>query len=83
NDTLDSSVVDALNQIVQKHSLSVNTNLKYATRFIQWWLGIEKNGIYDNKMKEAVRQWQIKAGIWSAAGADGVIREKDWNKILK
>ncbi|EHN15795.1 SagA protein, partial [Clostridium sporogenes PA 3679] len=59
------------------------TNLKYATRFIQWWLGIEKNGIYDNKMKEAVRQWQIKAGIWSAAGADGVIREKDWNKILK
>ncbi len=83
NDTLDSSVVDALNQIVQKHSLSVNTNLKYATRFVQWWIGSTKNGVYDSNMKEAVRQWQIKAGIWSAAGADGVIREKDWNKILK
>ncbi|WP_251862513.1 peptidoglycan-binding protein [Clostridium sp. Marseille-Q2269] len=83
NDTLDASVVDALNQIVHKPSVSVNTNLKYATRFLQWWIGSPKNGVYDNDMKERVRQWQIKAGIWSAAGADGVIREKDWNKILK
>ncbi|WP_243118016.1 peptidoglycan-binding domain-containing protein [Hathewaya histolytica] len=83
NNTLDDSVVTALNQIVSKPHLAVNTDLKYATRFIQWWLGSTRDGVYSNKTKEEVRQWQIKAGIWSAAGADGVIREKDWNKILK
>ncbi|MCC5439193.1 C40 family peptidase [Clostridium botulinum] len=82
NTTLDNSVVTALNQIVKKPRLTVNTNLTYATKFVQWWIGSDKNGIYDNKMKENVRQWQIKAGVWSAAGADGVIREQDWNKIL-
>lgn len=82
NTTLDNSVVTALNQIVQKPRLGVNTNLTYATRFVQWWIGAPQNGLYDNNMKEAVRQWQIKAGIWSTSGADGIIREKDWNKIL-
>ncbi len=82
NTTLDNSVVTALNQIVQKPRLGINTNLTYATRFVQWWIGASQNGLYDNNMKEAVRQWQIKAGIWSTSGADGIIRDKDWNKIL-
>ncbi len=83
NSTLDNSVVNALNQIVHKPRLSVNANLPYATSFVQWWIGSNpKNGLYSTKTKEDVRQWQIKAKIWSSAGADGVIRDKDWNVIL-
>ncbi|WPC43080.1 hypothetical protein [Clostridium sp. JS66] len=55
-----------------------------ATKFIKWYIGITpKNELWDIDTVEKVKIWQVKAGIWSIYGADGVIREKDWNKILK
>ncbi|GAA0735196.1 NlpC/P60 family protein [Clostridium oceanicum] len=83
NTTLDSSVVNALNQIVHKPRLSVNDKRAYAIRFVQWWIGSSpKDGLYSTKTKEEVRQWQIRAKIWSSSGADGIIRSKDWDAIL-
>ncbi|WP_249175135.1 NlpC/P60 family protein, partial [Clostridium tyrobutyricum] len=83
NTTLDASVVNALNDIVHKPRLAVNTEHSYATRFVQWWIGATVDGKYTTTTQEQVRQWQIKAGIWSASGADGVIRDKDWGVMLR
>lgn len=80
---LDTSVINALNEIVSKPALNIGTGKKYATIFVQWWIGHARDGVYDSEFKECVRQWQIRAGIWSAAGADGVVREKDWGVMLK
>lgn len=81
---IDSQLVNALNTITQKPTLGKDWPRNViAIKFIQWWLGMIKTGVFDDSMKNRVRDWQIKAGVWSEYGADGVIREKDWSKILK
>ncbi len=82
---IDDALVNALNIITKKPTIGEGWSpIPIATKFIQWYIGISpKSGIFDKNTVEKVKAWQVKAGIWSAQGADGVIREKDWNKILK
>lgn len=79
---IDDALVNALNLITKMPTIGYGwqTNTT-ATKFIQWYLGITKDGIFGQQTCEKVKEWQVKAGIWSVG--DGVIREKDWNKILK
>lgn len=84
SENIENSLVSALNSITKKPTIGEGWNSPVvAVKFIQWYLGLTKTGIVDPKMTQAIKDWQVKAGIWSATGADGVIREKDWNKILK
>ncbi len=82
---IDDALVNALNIITKKPTIGVGWSpIPAATKFIQWYIGISpKTGVFDTNTVEKVKAWQVKAGIWSTQGADGVIREKDWNKILK
>lgn len=84
-ESIDTSLVSALNSITSKPTIGAGWTINIiATKFIQWFIGISpKSGVFDNNTVEKVKQWQVTAGIWSASGADGVIREVDWNKILK
>lgn len=80
----DGNLIDALNVITHKPTVGEGWNANpIAVRFLQWYFGLPKTGVVDSTMTVKLKEWQVKAGIWSAQGADGVIREKDWNKILK
>jgi len=82
--TIDDILISALNSITKKPTIGAGwTPNIIATKFIQWYIGIPKTGTFDANTVLKVKTWQVKAGIWSASGADGVIRDKDWNKILK
>jgi peptidoglycan hydrolase-like protein with peptidoglycan-binding domain len=85
NSNIDDALISALNVVTKKPTIGSgwNSNL-VATKFLKWYIGITpKNELWDANTIEKVKAWQIKVGIWSASGADGVVREKDWNKILK
>lgn len=83
--SIDDALVNALNKIVNKPTIGAGwPSNPIPTKFIKWYIGITpKNELWDSNTVQKVKEWQVKAGIWSAQGADGVIREKDWNKILK
>lgn len=82
NYELDNSVVSALNSITKKPNIGIAwPENPTATKFIQWWIGITKTGKWDVNMVSKVIIWQTQNKIWG--NPDGVIREKDWNKILK
>ncbi|AKN29322.1 cell wall hydrolase [Clostridium carboxidivorans P7] len=83
--SIDDALVNALNTIVNKPTIGAGwPSNPIPTKFIKWYIGITpKNELWDSNTVQKVKEWQVKAGIWSAQGADGVIREKDWNKILK
>lgn len=82
---IDASLVSALNIIIQMPTIGLGWPASgIATKFVQWFIGIaSKNGVFDVNTSRKVKEWQVKAGIWSAYGADGVIRKQDWSKILK
>lgn len=81
---IDDTLVNALNIITHKPIIGEGWNSNpIAVKFIQWYLGLPKTGVVDSKMTQAIKSWQIKAGVWSDSGADGVMREVDWNKVLK
>ncbi|NMM61298.1 N-acetylmuramoyl-L-alanine amidase [Clostridium sp. P21] len=82
---IDDALVNALNTIIKKPTIGAGwPSNPLATKFTKWYIGITpKNELWDANTVESVKAWQVKAGIWSSQGADGVIREKDWNKILK
>lgn len=82
SDAIDPQLIDALNFIVKKYTIGYGwpTNT-IATKFIQWWLGISKSGVFDNITVQKVKEWQLKNKVWG--NPDGVIREVDWTKILK
>lgn len=83
SENIDDSLVSALNSITQKPTIGAGwTANTIATKFIQWFIGISpKNGVFDTNTTQKVKDWQFKNKIW--ANPDGVIREVDWNKILK
>lgn len=83
SEDIDNSLVSALNVITQKPTIGAGWIVNsIATKFIQWFIGINpKNGIFDTNTIQKVKDWQLKNKIW--ANPDGVIREIDWNKILK
>lgn len=83
--SIDDALVNALNIIVNKPTIGAGwPSNPIPTKFIKWYIGITpKNELWDSNTVQKVKEWQVKAGIWSAQGADGVIREKDWNKILR
>ncbi len=85
SENIDDVLVNALNAITKMPTIGSGWgNNPIPTKFIQWFIGISpKSGVFDANTVQKVKAWQVKAGIWSATGADGVIREKDWNKILK
>lgn len=81
-DNLDINLVVALNAIVKKPTIGKGWAVNLvATKFIQWWIGMSRNGIFDDIMTQKVKEWQLNNKIWG--NPDGIIREKDWNKILK
>lgn len=85
NGKISDDLINCLNIITKKPTVGTGWNCSpIAIKFIQWYLGINpKNGICDNNTIQKAKEWQIKTGIWSASGADGIIRDKDWSKILK
>ncbi|WML35656.1 N-acetylmuramoyl-L-alanine amidase [Clostridium sp. OS1-26] len=83
-ENIDDSLVNSLNAITKMPTIGSDWPANVvATKFIQWYLGLSKTGVVDSKMTQAMKNWQVRTGIWSASGVDGIIREKDWNKILK
>lgn len=82
SDAIDCQLTDALNSIVNKYTMGYgwpeNTT---ATKFIQWWIGASKSGVFDDITIQKVKEWQLKNKIWG--DPDGVIREVDWNQILR
>lgn len=83
SENIDSQLTDALNVITKMPTIGAGwTANVVATRFIQWFIGINpKSGAFDPNTVQKVKEWQKKEGIWG--NPDGVIRAKDWNKILK
>lgn len=82
---VDDSLITALNAITKRPTIGYGwPPVPVATKFIKWFIGIlPKNDQWDANVTQLVKNWQVKAGIWSATGADGIIREKDWEKILR
>ncbi|WML35330.1 N-acetylmuramoyl-L-alanine amidase [Clostridium sp. OS1-26] len=82
-ENIDSQLIDALNAITKMTTIGVGWSANIvATRFIQWFIGINsKNGVFDANTTAKVKEWQKKEGIWG--DPDGAIRQKDWSKILK
>lgn len=85
SENIDDGLVNALNAITKKPTIGAGwSSNPIATKFIKWYIGIApKNELWDISTIQKVKEWQVKARIWSAQGADGVIRKKDWDKILK
>lgn len=82
-ENIDSNLVNALNAITRKPTIGAGWPANIiATKFIQWFIGISpKSGVFDTNTVQKVKEWQKREGIWG--NPDGVIREKDWGKILK
>lgn len=79
---LDNSVVSALNAVTKKPTIGKGwPDNPIATKFIQWWIGATRTGIFDDVTVDKVKKWQLAEKIWG--NPDGVVREQDWNKILK
>lgn len=82
SENIDSQLISALNSITQKPTIGKGwTSNPTATKFIQWWLGAPKTGIFDDTTVQRVKAWQKVAKIYWEP--DGVIRIESWNKILK
>lgn len=81
-ENIDSQLTNALNAITQKPIIGKGwPSNAIATKFIQWWFGISKTGVFDDATEEKVKNWQKSSGIYWEP--DGVIREESWVKILK
>ncbi|AWI03856.1 N-acetylmuramoyl-L-alanine amidase [Clostridium drakei] len=83
--SIDDTLVNALNTIIKKPTIGAGWPFNpILIKFVKWYIGIApKDELWDSNTVQKVKEWQVKAGIWSAQGADGVIREKDWDKVLK
>ncbi|WML33795.1 peptidoglycan-binding protein [Clostridium sp. OS1-26] len=83
SENIDSQLIDALNAITKMPTIGEGWSANVvATRFIQWFIGINpNNGVFNPNTVQKVKEWQKREGIWS--DPDGVIRPKDWSKILK
>lgn len=82
SENIDSQLINALNAITQKPTIGKGwTSNPAATKFIQWWIGCPKTGVFDDVTVQKVKEWQKKAGVYWEP--DGVIREESWVKILK
>lgn len=83
SEDIDSQLIDALNAITKMPTIGAGwTANVVATKFIQWFIGINpKSGVFDPNTVQKVKEWQKKEEIWG--DPDGVIRQKDWSKILK
>lgn len=51
---------------------------EYATRFIQWVVGASIDGIFGNKTKIKVQNWQASHGLTP----DRVVEPATWAKML-
>ena len=69
--SIDNALVNALNIIISKPTIGVGWPFNpILIKFIKWYIGIApKNELWDSNTVEKVKEWQVKAGIWSAQGA--------------
>lgn len=82
NENIDPQLTNALNAITQKPTIGKGwTSNPIATKFIQWWFGVSKTGVFDDATEKKVKEWQKTARVYWEP--DGVIREESWVKILK
>lgn len=82
--SIDDSLVNALNVITHRYTTGEGWSNDVCTvKFLQWYLGMAKTGVYDSTMTSKVKQWQIVNKVWSKTGANGIIYSKDWSYILK
>lgn len=81
-ENIDSELTNALNSITKKPIIGKGwPSNAISTKFVQWWLGATKSGVFDDETEKKVKAWQKYAGVYS--NPDGVIREESWVKILK
>lgn len=81
-ENIDSQLVNALNAITKKPIIGKGwPSNPIATKFVQWWIGVSKTGVFDDATVQKVKDWQKSAKVYS--NPDGVIRVESWNKILK
>lgn len=79
---VDSPLIDALNNITHKPVIGREWSPNpVATRYLQWWLGLPRTGVFDLQTEQKAKEWQKAAGVYS--DPDGVIRPESWDKILK
>ncbi|MTK11091.1 MAG: cell wall hydrolase [Clostridiaceae bacterium] len=81
-ENIDSQLTDALNAITKMPTIGKGwPSNPIATKFVQWWIGVSKTGVFDDTIVQKVKEWQKSAKVYS--NPDGVIRIESWNKILK
>lgn len=82
SENIDNQLTNALNIITKKPIIGPGwPAIAVATKFIQWWIGAPKTGVFDEATTQMVKSWQKATKIyWDP---DGVIREESWIKILK
>lgn len=69
----------AIKEVISMPLCGVPYVHKYATRYIQWQLGLARDGIFNAKTRDVVKVWQAKAGLV----ADGLFGPKSWGTMLK
>ncbi|WML35926.1 N-acetylmuramoyl-L-alanine amidase [Clostridium sp. OS1-26] len=81
-DNIDSQLTDALNAITKMPTIGKGwSDNPIATKFIQWWVGASKTGVFDDTTVQKIKAWQKAIKVYS--DPDGVVRIESWNKILK
>jgi N-acetylmuramoyl-L-alanine amidase len=81
-ENIDSKLTDALNAITKMPTIGKGwPSNPIATKFVQWWIGVSKTGVFDDTTVQKVKEWQKSSKVYS--NPDGVIRIESWNKILK
>ena len=74
----DTTTDNAMKEVISKPTCGAAYTHKYATRYIQWWLGISVDGIFYTKTTIATKKFQ-KAHKLSQ---DGVFGSSTWNVIF-
>ena len=74
------SLLTATNQVLSFPYDAVEApHLEYATRYIQYRIGLPISGVYDGNVAQKVANWQSGAHI----GSDGKFGNQSWTQIMK
>jgi peptidoglycan hydrolase-like protein with peptidoglycan-binding domain len=74
----DGNTDNAMKEILNKPTCGVTYTHKYAVRYIQWWLGINLDGIFYTMTKIVVQKYQKNNGLT----ANGIVESDTWDKIF-
>lgn len=77
DDVWGSQCANAVSQVYSKPLCGYPYVHRISTRIIQYRMGIQFNGVYNNYVANHVRQWQNANGLSS----DGLFGNQSWNKL--